>query len=281
VVGPEEAPLTAVARLRRDARRIVRRGVTAVSGDTLILRSLAELPADLRDAVVRGPIVVVAAGKAAVPMTRALLRSRAAPFPGLIAAPSGESPSAGLEFFRAGHPVPTEASVQAGRRALELAASLRPGTLLVVLLSGGASAALAAPAPGLTLEEKVEATRALLRSGVPIDGINCVRKHLSAVKGGRLAAAAPGRVLTLAISDVVGPVADDPAVIGSGPTVADPTTFDDALERANSRPASPCSGESAAPGRASPSRDSSSGFAARFPCRSCLPSRSVTASAAL
>ena len=100
---------------------------------------------------------------------------------------------------------------------------------LVVLLSGGASAMLTMPAAGVTLENKVRAARALLRAGVPIDGLNCVRKHLSDVKGGRLGAAA-FRSLTLAISDVHGPIADDPSVIGSGPTVADPTTFADALQ---------------------------------------------------
>src|SRR5262249_15610003 len=102
----------------------------------------------------------------------------------------------------------------------------RPDDLVIALISGGASALLAAPAPGLTLDDKQAINRALLSSGANIGGMNTVRKHLSAIKGGRLArAAAPARVLTLAISDVPG---DDPAVIGSGPTVADPTTFDEA-----------------------------------------------------
>ena len=98
----------------------------------------------------------------------------------------------------------------------------------MVLLSGGASALLAAPVPGITLEDKVATGRALMRAGVAIDGLNCVRKHLSRIKGGRLAAAA-ARTITLAISDVHGPIADDPSVIGSGPTVGDPTTFAEAL----------------------------------------------------
>ena len=151
---------------------------------------------------------------------------------GLVAAP-GRPPDVDLgvvEWIRAGHPVPDDGSLAAGRRALALAERMAGDGLLVLLLSGGASAVLAAPAPGVSLEDKVQATRSLLEAGMPIDRINCVRKHLSAVKGGRLAAAARGAVLTLAISDVVGPVADDPAVIGSGPTAADPTTYAEALD---------------------------------------------------
>jgi len=129
----------------------------------------------------------------------------------------------------AGHPEPNEASVTSGRRALALASEARrAGELLVVLLSGGASALLAVPADGLTLDDKVGATRVLLRSGLPIGAMNGVRKHLSAIKGGRLAACA-GRSVTFALSDVHAPVEDDPAVIGSGPTVADASTFADAV----------------------------------------------------
>ena len=130
--------------------------------------------------------------------------------------------------FEAGHPLPNEASVAAACHALEMARRMSDGWL-VVLLSGGASAMLAAPAPPLTLDEKMRATDVLLRAGLPIDRLNCVRKHLSGVKGGRLAAAA-ARSLTLAISDVHAPVPDDPSVIGSGPTVPDETTFVDALD---------------------------------------------------
>src|SRR4051794_12358540 len=150
---------------------------------------------------------------------------------GLIAGPRPEraSPHAAFEWFDAGHPSPNEASVAAGRRALELAHRARAeGVDVVLLLSGGASALLVAPAIGITLEDKIATAQGLMRAGVAIDGLNCVRKHLSAIKGGQLGAAA-GRSATLAISDVHGPVADDPSVIGSGPTVADPTTFADAL----------------------------------------------------
>lgn len=151
---------------------------------------------------------------------------------GLVAAPDRPAgvDLGGLEWMRAGHPVPAAGSLAAGRRALALAEQVAGDELLVLLLSGGASAALAAPVPGVSLEDKITATRLLLRAGAPIDRINCVRKHLSAIKGGWLAAAARGAVVTLAVSDVVGPIPDDPAVIGSGPTAPDPTRYADALE---------------------------------------------------
>ena len=149
---------------------------------------------------------------------------------GIVASPHPGVPLGKLEWFDVGHPVPTAGSVMAGRRALELASNITEGETLVVLLSGGASAGLAVPIDGVTLEDKATTTRVLLEDGVTIERLNCVRKHLSAIKGGRLAVAARGRVVTLAISDVVGPVPDDPAVIGSGPTTADPSTFAEALD---------------------------------------------------
>lgn len=149
---------------------------------------------------------------------------------GVVAGPRVDAHSlrAAFETFAASHPSPNAASEEAGRRALELANGSKADGRLLVLLSGGASSLLAVPANGLSLSEKVDTARALMNAGVAIADLNCVRKHLSAIKGGRLGAAA-SRVLTLAISDVHGPIADDPAVIGSGPTVADPTTFADAL----------------------------------------------------
>jgi glycerate-2-kinase len=124
----------------------------------------------------------------------------------------------GVVVARGGHPLPDEASFASGAAALALADENRArGERLVVLLSGGASAMLAAPAPGVTLEEKVRVTQDLLRSGKPIAEINAVRKRLSAIKGGKLALRA-GRSITYAISDVHAPVEDDPSVIGSGPT---------------------------------------------------------------
>jgi glycerate 2-kinase len=132
--------------------------------------------------------------------------------------------------FAATHPRPSAASEAAGRAALDMAEETRrDGGLLVVCLSGGASAMLAVPAPGLTIADKVAVTSRLLLAGLDIGELNLVRRHLSAVKGGQLAARA-GRTITLAISDVCTPVEDDPMVIGSGPTSPDDTTFDDALD---------------------------------------------------
>jgi len=129
-------------------------------------------------------------------------------------------------LMEAGHPVPDQASVEAADAALEMARAAGPGDLVLVLLSGGASALCAAPVAGINLADKQTLTQQLLRSGATISEINCVRKHLSRFKGGRLAAmAAPARVITLAISDVSG---DAPDAIGSGPTVPDPTTLADA-----------------------------------------------------
>jgi hydroxypyruvate reductase len=130
-----------------------------------------------------------------------------------------------LEWIPSSHPLPDERSVAAGRRALDVARGTDPGETLVVLLSGGASALMAVPAGDLTLEDKRTAVNALLKGGADITALNTIRKHLSAVKGGRLAAAAPGPTVCLAISDVVG---DDLSVIGSGPTVPDPSTYVDA-----------------------------------------------------
>jgi glycerate 2-kinase len=146
---------------------------------------------------------------------------------GLIVTPQiAEAAPPGFDTIVSAHPVPDERSVRAGRAALAAAHAIESGECLVVLLSGGASALMTVPAPGVSLEGKREVTRRLLRADADIHAVNCVRKHLSDVKGGRLAAACAGRTVTLAISDVVG---DDPSVIGSGPTVGDPTTFLEAL----------------------------------------------------
>ena len=194
-------------------------------------RALVET--DISTSIGDQPLTLVSAGKVAVPMTEAFRKRWQGELQrGVVAGPVGAH-SGHLDFFSVGHPVPNQASVDAARRALEVAGRVGPSDTLLVLLSGGASASLAAPVDGVTLRDKIEATEALLRGGVAIDDINCVRKHLSVIKGGWLAAATPGQVVTLAISDVVGPVADDPAVMGSGPTTADPTHFDDALRIAD------------------------------------------------
>ena len=132
-----------------------------------------------------------------------------------------------LEGIVGGHPMPSPGSEEAGKRALALAGTAGADEELLVLLSGGASALMAAPAEGVTLDDKRRTTDTLLRAGADIHALNTVRKHLSRIKGGRLAACAPGRCRTLAISDVVG---DDLSFIASGPTVPDPTTYDDALD---------------------------------------------------
>jgi glycerate 2-kinase len=132
-----------------------------------------------------------------------------------------------LRWHQADHPVPGTASLDAGRAALAQAASVPPDGTLVVLVSGGASSLMAVPAADLGLHDKQVVTRELLRSGADIRALNTVRKHLSAVKGGRLAAACRGRTIAWLLSDVVG---DDPSVIGSGPTVPDPSTYAEALD---------------------------------------------------
>ncbi len=161
-------------------------------------------------------------------MTRACLAGVPRPPLGAMAVapawPLGVPP--GVEGFTGGHPTPNEGSLAAGRRALELAAESGGDDILVVLLSGGASALMEQPADGLVLGDLQAATAHLLRAGADITALNAVRKHLSLVKGGRLAAANRGRTIALAISDVVG---DDLSVIASGPTVGDPSSYADAL----------------------------------------------------
>ncbi len=174
-----------------------------------------------------GRTVVVGAGKASAAMARSLERHWPGPLEGVVVTRYGHAvPCERIRILEAAHPVPDANSEAAARAILEAVRGLGPDDLVIGLISGGGSALMALPAPGLTLADKQAVNRALLRSGADIGEINCVRKHLSAIKGGRLAAAAfPARVVTLAISDVPG---DDPAVIASGPTVPDPTTFAEA-----------------------------------------------------
>ncbi len=176
----------------------------------------------------RGRCVVVGAGKSAALMAAAL----EAAWPdvalsGVVVTRYGHSvPTARIAVIEASHPVPDANSERGARRVLEAVRGLGADDLVIALISGGGSALMALPAPGLNFADKQALNRALLACGATISEMNCLRKHLSAIKGGRLAAAAaPARVVTLAISDVPG---DDPAVIASGPTVADPTSFADA-----------------------------------------------------
>tara|TARA_R110002110_G_scaffold395138_2_gene609527 strand:- start:17096 stop:18400 length:1305 start_codon:yes stop_codon:yes gene_type:complete len=181
-----------------------------------------------------GRIVVVGAGKASAAMALAVEREALKQgwlyrLEGLVVTRYDHGADCErIEIIEAAHPVPDAAGADAARRIQALARDLRSDDLLLCLISGGGSALLAAPADGISAEEKASVTRALLRSGVPIGEMNCVRKHISAIKGGLLArSAAPARVLSLMISDVPG---DDPSVIASGPTVPDPTTRQEALE---------------------------------------------------
>lgn len=183
----------------------------------------------------KGRTVVVGAGKAAGAMAQAVdaLWPDHAPLNGLVVTRYGHTPpvvpgaTPRIEILEAAHPVPDEAGVSASERMLQLVQGLSPDDLVLCLISGGGSALLTLPPAGLSLADKRAISQALLLSGAPIDEMNTVRKHLSRIKGGRLAqACGPARVVTLTISDVPG---DDPAVIASGPTVADPSTCADAL----------------------------------------------------
>lgn len=207
------------ARARAALRRLFDAAVRAADPRTVLARHLPEPPGP------GGRIVVVGAGKSAAVMAAAVEAAWPdGPLSGLVVTRYGHAvPTKRIEVVEASHPVPDAAGEAAARRILSLVQGLTPQDLVLVLISGGGSALLALPAPGLTLEDKQAVNRALLASGATIHEMNCLRRHLSAIKGGRLAAAAyPARVVTLAISDVPG---DDPAVIASGPTVPDPSNF--------------------------------------------------------
>jgi glycerate 2-kinase len=204
---------------------LFRSAVAAADPENCLQPHLPEPPAS-------GRLIILAAGKAAGSMTQVAERHYAAALPptrlaGLAVTRHGYGRlTTRIPVIEAGHPVPDKAGISATKRALKLADEVDADDLVLVLLSGGASANWIAPAAGLTLEEKQATTRALLKSGAAIGEINTVRKHLSRIKGGRLAQRAhPAKVVTLSISDVPG---DDPAVIGSGPTIPDPSTLADA-----------------------------------------------------
>lgn len=175
----------------------------------------------------KGRLVVIGAGKASARMAEAA-RAVYGPCEGLVITRYGYArPCQGIDIIQAAHPVPDAAGVAATRKMLALVAGLGPDDLVLALISGGGSALLCAPADGVTLDDKIAVNRALLASGAPIADMNILRKHLSRVKGGQLAAACyPARVLSLLISDVPG---DDPCQIASGPTVGDASTPQDAL----------------------------------------------------
>ena len=177
----------------------------------------------------KGRTVVVGFGKAAAQMAFALESHWPGPLTGLVITRYGHGvPCRQIEVIEAAHPVPDKKGEDAARSIMQIVKSLEADDLLLCLVSGGGSALCVVPAADITLADKQKVNEQLLKSGATIEEINCVRKHLSLIKGGQLAAAAyPASVVTLAISDVPG---DDPSVIASGPTVADPTTFAEARE---------------------------------------------------
>jgi len=176
----------------------------------------------------KGRLIVIGAGKASAAMAQAVEQNWSGELSGLVVTRYGYAvPCERIEIVEAAHPVPDAAGMHAAQRMLELVSGLNQDDLVLCLISGGGSALLPLPAPGLTLEMKQAVSKSLLKSGATISEMNCVRRHLSAIKGGRLGAAChPAAVLTLLISDVPG---DRPIDIASGPTVADPTTSADAL----------------------------------------------------
>ena len=200
-------------------RRLFEAGLAAVEPARVVPPHLPQRP--------RGRTVVVGAGKAAAAMAKAVEDHWSGPIEGLVVTRYGHgAPCRRIEVVEAAHPVPDAAGSTAASRILDRVRDLGPDDLVLCLVSGGGSALLTLPAPGLSLEDKQATVRALLASGATIGEMNTVRKHLSAIKGGRLALAAhPARLVALAISDVPG---DDPSVIASGPTVADASSFADA-----------------------------------------------------
>ena len=216
--------------------RLDPRGFLRALFDAAVQRALpAQVTARFLPPPPKGRTLVLGAGKAGGAMAAAVdaLWPTDAPLSGLVVTRYGHVPPAyraragRIEVVEAAHPVPDEAGRRAAQRIVELTRGLTADDLALCLISGGGSALLSLPAEGVSFDDKQAVNRALLKSGAAIDEMNCVRKHLSAIKGGRLAArCAPAKVVTLTISDVPG---DDPAVIGSGPTVPDATTCADAL----------------------------------------------------
>jgi glycerate 2-kinase len=176
----------------------------------------------------RGRTIVIGAGKGSAQMARALEKAWDAPLQGVVVTRYGyAAPCERIEVIEAAHPVPDEAGQTASKRLLEAVSGLTADDLVIALISGGGSALLPSPPDGLTLADEIAVNEALLASGAPISAMNAVRKHVSTIKGGRLAAAAyPARMVSLVVSDIPG---DKPALVASGPTVPDESTREDAL----------------------------------------------------
>jgi len=220
LVRPQDPPLTG-STPSADLHAIAAAALRAVSARAVVAAAYGEATW-LADA----PVSLLAVGKAASAMAHAFAEHhRAALAGGVVIGTHGDAPP-GVQWLQSAHPVPDTRSEQGARAALALAASCAPEDRLVVLVSGGASSLMALAADGVAFADKQAVTRRLLAEGADIAALNCVRKHLSAVKGGRLAQGCRARIDAWLLSDVVG---DDPSVIGSGPTVPDPTTFGDAL----------------------------------------------------
>jgi hydroxypyruvate reductase len=207
---------------------VLQAAIAAVDAGELVLRA-CDTPDVMSALQLAAAVDVVAAGKAAGAMLNAFAAASSVPLRNVM----GVGPAtpdmlpAGTTWHVGGHPLPNGGSIAAAAAALSIADRMTPGDLLVVLLSGGGSALMASPADGVTLQDKQDTAHRLMAHGADIHELNTVRKHLSAIKGGQLAARAQGAVLTLAISDVVG---DDLSVIASGPTVADSSTFVAAMD---------------------------------------------------
>ena len=195
--------------------------VSAADPDKVLAANLPEKP--------KGRTVVIGAGKGAAQMAQAFEKLWEGPLEGVVVTRYGYgAPCERIEVLEASHPLPDENGLKASRRLLDAVSGLGPDDLVVALVCGGGSALLPLPAEGLTLEDEIEVNRALLASGAPISAMNALRKQISQIKGGRLAAAAyPAKVVSLVVSDIPG---DDPALVASGPTIPDASTRADALK---------------------------------------------------
>ncbi|MEY4736363.1 MAG: hypothetical protein RL302_682 [Pseudomonadota bacterium] len=218
-------PTSAAKQSARDLLRRMFDAAVASAQPALCIPAHLPTPAQIG----KGRLVVIGAGKASAAMAQAVEQHWPGPLSGLVVTRYGYAvPCERITIVEAAHPVPDAAGLAAAQRMLEVVQGLTKDDWVLCLISGGGSSLLPLPLPGLTLEHKQAVSRALLASGATISEMNCVRRHLSAIKGGRLAAAChPAQVLTLLISDVPG---DNPMDIASGPTVADPTTCQDALD---------------------------------------------------
>ncbi|MDX0233758.1 DUF4147 domain-containing protein [Sinorhizobium meliloti] len=213
--------MAAIANPRQFLESLFASAVSAADPERVIAANLPERP--------KGRTVVIGAGKGAAQMARALESVWEGPLSGVVVTRYGFGAHCkNIEVLEASHPLPDEVGLKASKRLLAAVSGLTGDDLVVALICGGGSALLPAPPPALSLEDEIAVNRALLASGAPISAMNAVRKHVSLIKGGRLAAAAhPARVVSLVVSDIPG---DDAALVASGPTIADAASREDALK---------------------------------------------------